>query len=769
MSVNWKHILVFAAAMCAVIYLSIPAGDALAEPARERGDSRNDPPPAAIHSEKADDPRKEEALPETDDPGPAPADLDELLDDPDSAPGILILGIEAAYRSGNFASLAGLFSRLRSAGGPDIDAVVYDLLENAGKTAGASPAGPEDGFAAIQTLAGLAWAAARDGNGPEAAMAADLALPRLEADDFIDGLGLMEALLFLAGVNGADERALRLNQADGLAGALAAGPLGHSRWFLLLSADLRQRQGRVGEAERLWAGLAREFPEDAAGWLGLGGLAAARGDGKTAEEAFARLAAMDGKLDAGEVVGAIDICIAMNDFFRKLEAGLADVWLRRANDLYQRRRNFFPDSELENVTLESDLLERMGEWDESFALWQKISRLRPDRAEVKLGLARAALGRGDADLSWEYLIQANRLGIVGLDLELQMARQLLEAVDAIPAGDPRRAGRSRLAFDFAEGRLRRGWEPELAEAMIRLALAENDLAKAREILSRFGADASPEMRAALARREAEESSPDSGEFPGLELSIPAADGRPERTLAAFGQARRRWPDIEARLTGDALAAIADAYAERHSAPLARRFYRLSLEKAPANRRGSLGLARLLRRDGNLGGAVRQLRAYVEANPDDPRGWLELADCRFDANQGGRREYLRVVELTNPGPRGDLPRDLAAARAAALRRLGREAEALPLLRDAIGDPIEDPDAACDYAQALMELRRYDEAGRVLRDTIRLFPRQIRAYRLESAILIRQRRYALAAARLREARRWAPTGREAGNGRPSAGGR
>jgi tetratricopeptide (TPR) repeat protein len=822
--------------------------------------------------------------------------LREFIDEPGATADVILMGINLAYRGGDFELLAGLFGRLKTADNPygveiNPDGVFYTLLENPDKTLDHWRAEVEREPDSTQKLVCLSRAAVRENKPLEAARAVDLALPRLEAADFIDAFGLLESLLFLdglAGGGGAGRPRNWLEEADRLAEGLAAGPLAGNRAYLALVADLRERQGKPEAAAALWERLTREYPEESSSWLGLGRFAAARGDGQGVAAALARLGKTSPEAEEGvaaeEIRGVIDICETMNDFYRSDRPEEADRWLDRAWEVYRENRNLFPDSEPENVVLEAGLVERRGDWDVSLAFWKRVAELQPDNLNAWLGLARAQLEKKEADAAWDSLLRAKELAAGNPDLELELAGQLLEAADAAPEDSPVRAERRDAAFAFGEERLGRQWDPELASTLVWWALEINDLAKARDFLSRSSDYATPAMHASLAEAylaaalgerdktgfmpgdlresalsealaacagrdrdtmmraayvlsevnekerlrevlgwiegtdwagtpddltsmiqladaysvigdferqyalaekrarlggepewldaidrhvwngdfagalrvmgEAGELFPDSGEIFSRELSLRADDNRPGLVIAAFERVRKRSPGIAERLTGDALAAIAESYEDLRSTPQARRFYRLSLERQPANKRGSMGAARLQRRDGNLGGAILRLQAYAAAEPDDPWGWLELANYRAEANQVGRAEYLKVVELTKPDESGEIPKDVVAARAVALRQLGREKEALALLEGTIQTSIESPDVACDYAQMLMELGRYDEAEKVLRDTVALFPYHVWAYRLEATVLVRRRRYDLAVARLKEALAWAP---------------
>lgn len=168
----------------------------------------------------------------------------------------------------------------------------------------------------------------------------------------------------------------------------------------------------------------------------------------------------------------------------------------------------------------------------------------------------------------------------------------------------------------------------------------------------------------------------------------------------------------------------------------------------------MGVARLLLTEGKLQAAMAALRGYVETNPDDPWGWLELANAKNATSQSGNPDYRMVVELTPPRPDGSIARSTRAARASALRQLGREKEALAILKSTLQGTITDPNIACDYAQMLMETGRYDECDAILRETVKHFPYHVWAYRLEATSLVRRKKYDLAVARLEEALVWSP---------------
>lgn len=309
---------------------------------------------------------------------------------------------------------------------------------------------------------------------------------------------------------------------------------------------------------------------------------------------------------------------------------------------------------------------------------------------------------------------------------------LLELADVYGALDNRR-----MQYRYIEKRARMGGEKEWIDAIDRRTWG-GDLEGAIGLVNE-ARDLYPASEALFERK----------------LLVLADSNRPGLVVDTFEKELRRDPAVEDRLAAESLAALGVAYDDLRLSPKARRFFRRSLEKEPDNKRGSVGYARLQRRDGNLGGAITQLRKYTSGHPDDAWGWLELANTRSTAQLNGTQEYRKVVELTNPDAKGEIAKDVRAARAVALRQLGREREARALLQNTIVETIDNPDIACDYAQMMLEVGKYDEAERVLRETVKRFPNHVWAYRLEATSLVRRKKYDLAVARLKEALTWAPS--------------
>lgn len=214
----------------------------------------------------------------------------------------------------------------------------------------------------------------------------------------------------------------------------------------------------------------------------------------------------------------------------------------------------------------------------------------------------------------------------------------------------------------------------------------------------------------------------------------------------FQNAQRQEPTISEKLTAESLAAVAVAYDKTHLAGRARQYFTLSLEKEPANHRASLGMASLAQREGNIAGAVRYLQAYIARNPTNVWAQLELASLRPHM---GKQQYSHVLEQTKPNAQGQVAQDHRAVRALALWRTGRLQEALTAYASIMQDENIHPNSMCEYAQLLMDTHKYEDARKIVDQTIQIFPDHIWAYRLDAAILMREKAYARAAYRLQQA--------------------
>ncbi len=531
-----------------------------------------------------------------------------------------------------------------------------------------------------------------------------------------------------------------------------------------LRAELAERNKDWTAAHAYWLRAARAIPENVNAWLGMARAASGMENPDLAWQALTQAA----KLDTTGLDVQLQLAWQSLTASAELPEDHPERAARRAwaEDYAAARlkRQWEPDLAAALVfrALENEDLAKA----RSFLnrSWEAPSEVHAALAEAFLATALLEQAKSDVKVT-EFHKQAlaeataasvsndrsilMRMAYVLSELnEKDRLRALLARIEAIPGEeDPDHLRQLADAYGFLENyprqfelverRARLGGVPEWLDAIDRHAWA-GDYEGGFRLLE-----------------EAERLYPDAVELTDRWLAFLGDNNRPGQVLEVYERARNRNPEIEAKLSADALAAVGVAYDDLRSTPQARRFFRLSLEKEPGNKRGSMGQARLLRRDGNLAGAIRALRLYVAGTPDDPWGWLELANTRADAEQVGRQEYLKVVELTEPDRHGDIPTDVRAARGVALRQLGREKEALALFEDTVGPVITDPNVACDFAQMLMEIRKYDEAEDILRRTVKAFPYHVWAYRLESTILVRRQKYDLAVARLKEALLWAPS--------------
>lgn len=534
----------------------------------------------------------------------------------------------------------------------------------------------------------------------------------------------------------------------------------------MLAADIAERKSDWPRARDAWEAVAAKTPESIPAWLGLARSTAGGGDAEAAWQA----------LDRAERLGVGDPDLRLQMAWQYLAAAealpesdasrpermahagrFAENLLQTLWDANLASTLFFRALAEDRMDKADALLARMGNAppDVHAAMAEALAAKMPDTAagEARERLRGRIMAEADAALrSDDAAILLRMTAILQTVDEKERLQTVLARIETVPAPEGE-AGWERLrqlseAYGFLGDRER---QFALIEERARLSGGLTEWLDAVDRHTWAG-----DYTGALALLdEVDAAYPDAVEALNRRLALFADDNRPGPVIAAFEKARGRDATVEERLSADALAALGTAYDDVRATPNARRFLRLSLDKEPANKRGSMGAARLLRRDGNLGGAIRQLRLYVEASADDPWGWLELANTRTQVNQNGRPEYLKVMALTEPDAAGNIPEDVRAARAVALRQLGREKEARELLAGTVGPVITNPDVACDYAQMLMDIGKYEEAVDILRRTVVAFPNHVWAYRLEATILVRWRKYDLAAARLKEALAWSPS--------------
>lgn len=220
-----------------------------------------------------------------------------------------------------------------------------------------------------------------------------------------------------------------------------------------------------------------------------------------------------------------------------------------------------------------------------------------------------------------------------------------------------------------------------------------------------------------------------------------------QAIKVFLHAQRQNPEIGKKLPAESVAALALAYDRNGRPERARHLFKLALTKEPANARAVLGLADLSRREGKTATAARLLREFLERDPENPWARIALADVR---PAQGKRHYERLrASIPNDADAGE-----KAVLALALRRTGRLREALRVYSELTRDEQRTPALLCDYAQALMDADKPEEAKRILRQSVREFPEHLPTRRLLAAAFIREKEYARAEACLRNALNMAP---------------
>ncbi|MDR1744795.1 MAG: hypothetical protein LBS30_03465, partial [Planctomycetota bacterium] len=628
------------------------------------------------------------------------------LADPGAPADVLEAGLELAYRMDDYAALPGLHGRMQRAG-VSIDALSASLPQDDKPLAewrAASAVRPGRAYAMAgwlkTALRMRAEAATAPSGTPETVSDAEIAdmadrlLPLVDERAVIIAAAGAEALAYLAErLPDAGERRLAFERAAALIGRIEDSILADSVSLMLLAAGANSA---IGRPEAAWEALEKvEARLDASAdseqrlqlaWQFLAAAAAAPANSPEGKRMRAGAAA-----HAESLLNARwDDNLSQSLFWLAIETGD----LERAKAHADGRGNA---PEIHAALAEAFL--EAGRNDEALAE-ASLGVESGDRA-VLLRMAHVLSRLERTPEAKDLLARVERAG------GEETPEYLLQLADAYGA-----VGEYQRQYELAEKRARAGGVPEWLDAVDR----------------RTWSGDSEGGLALLA--EARESHPRSPELADRTITLLVDLNRPGEAVSAFARAGRDIDGLEERLSADALAALGASYDDLRSAPRARRFFRLSLGKNPVNKRGLLGFARLLGRDGDQAGAILQLRRYVEGMPDDAWGWLELANARAAANQVSRSDYREVVRLTEPDAGGNIARDVRAARAVALRALGREREALALLQDTVGGKIDNPDIACDYVQMLMDIGRYDEAEGILRETIAAFPYHVWAYRLEA---------------------------------------
>lgn len=421
----------------------------------------------------------------------------DLVAAPDAPAEVLRMGLMLAYWKNDYSAMPGLFERMRRAGAPVDEAL--DFILDSDLRLGYWRDAVRESPSSVPALVGLARAASRENLPAETAAAVDAVLPLLDSRDAVGAYGAFDALLYLAG--GASDPAVRdrrMRQALELSDRYVDGPLGASRGFMLMAADVNERAGRREAAEELWSRVAALHPADPWSWMGLARSAAARGDDANMKRILDHMAEVPGDRTGAEVRGLASSCLTISDFYRERDPEKSRYWLGRARGLVERNRAALPLVNLENLYLMAEISERAEEWNLAMAYWREALEVDPASLPAALGVVRSSLGMEDFDAALRALARADSL-VAADDAErkLQLAWQYLAVADATPESTGQREERQEIALKRAEEILAGQWNEELATALIWRALDGGRLDQANGLLAKFR-EVPPDLHAPLA-------------------------------------------------------------------------------------------------------------------------------------------------------------------------------------------------------------------------------------------------------------------------------
>lgn len=215
-----------------------------------------------------------------------------------------------------------------------------------------------------------------------------------------------------------------------------------------------------------------------------------------------------------------------------------------------------------------------------------------------------------------------------------------------------------------------------------------------------------------------------------------------QAIKVFQNVQRQESEISKKLSAESVAALAFAYDRNGFSERARRFFKLSLTKDPENSHAVLGLADLLKREGKTATAARLVQNYLERNPENIWARVELANLR-PAQEKRQYEHI-LANVSSDASAGE-----KSAQALALWRTGQLKKALKIYSNLMQDPNRTPAMLCDYAQALMDADKLEEAKHILHVAMREYPDHLLTRRLLATIFIREKNYASAETWLRKA--------------------
>lgn len=534
-----------------------------------------------------------------------------------------------------------------------------------------------------------------------------------------------------------------------------------------LAADLAERSGEWRAMQDAWTVIARKNDQDIHALLGMARAAQQLGEHTTALRALSRAEAL-----ATEERDIAALALQFQTLARALPPTHPQRGekLRHADDLARKSlAKNWNDALGHNLFFRALETGNLGEAD---ALLRSLENR-------GLATQRAYLGLAEAQVASELRRQGNGKGTVisaktvpaGAGRE-RASRNALKAMDSAPAetlprllyvfmalndkkrvsailermehahmaDSPRSLRQMAEAYAFLEDQER---QSSLLEKRALLTGREADWIEAIDLLFWRG-----NYQAALRLLDAAEARhPGNPELKARRILNLVDMGRYGQAIEAFQNARRQNPEIGQKMSADSVAALGVAYDKRGKPEHARRFFKLSLKKDPANGRAMFALADLSQREGKTAEAERLLQKTVELNPEHLWARAQLANLRPDQ---AKRHYESI--LTNAPD--DAGVGEKSALALALRKTGRLRKALQLYSELVKNAQRTPSLLCDYAQALVDADRLGEAKSILHGAIREFPDHLAARRLLASIFIQEKDYAGAEGCLRKALALAP---------------
>ncbi len=406
-----------------------------------------------------------------------------LLADPNASADVLAAGFELARRSGDYQALPQLAERMIAAAGV-FDDLIYAALDSP-LTAWEWRRVTEKNPDAAGAWLGLARAALAENSLGDARIAADKAFPLLDYHNPIDSLAMLDVLLGIASreAAGSTARKLRLDQAMTVVEAVKDGPLVNTRWFLVMAADVYEREGRSDKAEQFWTLASEKFPDDFWSWLGMARIAASRGDEDAVRSIKDRVKKLDPLEVPANIRALVSVDLAMAAFYAENDPKRAKDWVGEARRFLNEKRELLTLDVRENLALFAEVAERDQEWLEAMGYWSDATVLDPTDATAWLGVARSAIQTGDLLEAWDALEQAEKGVDVDDDFRTQLAWQYIAAAEAVPDTDRNRTALRLKAERYGEKTLRESWNPDLAATLVWMAANDGDIERARSYLA----------------------------------------------------------------------------------------------------------------------------------------------------------------------------------------------------------------------------------------------------------------------------------------------